>query len=292
MIIRCFSDFADSQRFKIIFENLKEFFINNNENINLTTEEDYTHVIIFNIATPNISHIPKKNVLGIAKEPVPFLNINSYFIEYAQKYIGTYFIGDKMDLPEPFIESNSYLFFNPPVPSSVIPYPNKKNRMSIMFSEKQHSIGHKYRYSLIEQILERKIPIDIYGRGCLCYIGDPDSRIKGEFDHCSVMFNDYEFTISIENFVSNHYFSEKVINPLLYQTIPIYLGCRNIESYFPGQTIRLSGEIKTDILLIIDILSFPEKYRRIIDIPLIKSKINLLKDVTHLYSSNSFNNTI
>jgi hypothetical protein len=285
MIIRCFSDFADSQRLKTILENLNEWNLDNNENITLTSGEDYTHVILFNTVTPNISHIPKKNVLGFAQEPLPFLNMNPSFIEYAQKYIGKYFIGDKVNLPEPFIESNSYLLFNPPTTYlPVVPFPNKTKRMSIMVSQKQYAPGHQYRHDLVDEILLRNLPIDIYGRGCRFYSTTPDSRLKGEFDDCSVMFNDYEFTISIENFISNHYFSEKVINPLLHQTIPIYLGCRNIESYFPGQTIRLSGEIQKDIALIMDVLSSPEKYRRIIDIPLVKSKIHLLKDIEHLYS--------
>jgi hypothetical protein len=211
-----------------------------------------------------------------------FLNINDSFIEYAQKYIGTYFIGDKLNLPEPFVESNGFLCYN--LPRNDLVLSNKPKRMSIMVSQKEFAPGHKYRHQLVREILLRNLPIDIYGRGCSKYMNINDSRLKGVFENNLEMLYDYEFTICVENFVSNHYFSEKVIDPLLCNTMPIYLGCTNIESYFPEQTVCLSGELKKDIQLIIHILSHPEKYRKTIDIPLVKSKVFLLKNIKNLFS--------
>ena len=280
MKIRFFANFADSKKLKTLLENINEC-----SNTNITYGNDYTHVVIFNTVMPDISHIPKRNVLGFAQEPYPFLNLTPFFIEYAEKYIGKYFIGDKINLPDTFIESNAYLFFTLPRSLS-----DKTKRMSMMVSQRKYAPGHKYRHDLVNEILLRNLPIDIYGRGCRFYKGtnsrlkgEFDSRLKGEFDNPLVIFEKYEFTISVENFISKHYFSEKVIEPLLCNTTPIYLGCSNIDVYFPNQTIRLYGELQNDIRLITDILQNPEKYRKTIDIPLVKSKVNLLNNLNNLY---------
>lgn len=37
---------------------------------------------------PNISHIPKENVLGIMFETIRVLNLSQEFVDYAQKYLG------------------------------------------------------------------------------------------------------------------------------------------------------------------------------------------------------------
>lgn len=280
MIIRFFSDFENSINLKKTIENMNDCKNVNYKGITITSGDDYTHVVIFNKGMPNISHIPKENVLGFALEPLPFLYLSESFIEYAQKYIGKYFIGDKLNLPDPFIESNAYLWYN----LQNAPELDKTKRMSIMISQKQVAPGHEHRHQLVREILSRNLPVDIYGRGCAFYKDIDDSRLKGEFENSLVMFQNYEYSICIENFCSNHYFSEKVIDPLLCNTIPIYLGCVNIESYFPGQTICLSGELQQDIQLITDILSYPEKYRKWTDVPLVKSKIFLLKHIQKLFS--------
>jgi hypothetical protein len=282
MIIRFFSDFADSAKLKVLIETINEWKNDNSNKITVTAGEDYTHVVIFNRVMPNISHIPKQNVLGFAQEPLPFLNITDSFIEYAKKHIGTYFIGDKLNLPDPFVELNGFLCYNLPNNDRVLC--NKPKRMSIMVSQKRFAPGHEYRHQLVREILLRNLPIDIYGRGCPTYMNTNDSRLKGVFENNLEMLYDYEFAICVENFVSNHYFSEKVIDPLLCNTTPIYLGCKNIESYFPEQTIRLCGELQKDIRLITDILSSPEKYRKTIDIPLVKSTVFLLKNINNLFS--------
>ena len=41
------------------------------------------------------AHIPKKNVIGLAYEPIFYLGLTEQFIEYAKANIGTYYIGDK-----------------------------------------------------------------------------------------------------------------------------------------------------------------------------------------------------
>lgn len=279
--IRIFSSFCDSQNCKFVFERLCETHLLENygpdKDIYITTENDYTHVIIMNTAMPNINpNIPKKNIVGLAFEPPFFLGLSNQFIEYANKNINKYFIGDKCQLPEPFIEHYGYMWHMTPL--TYIPI--KTKLISIIFSEKQQTNGHQYRNKLVQQILRTNLPIDIYGRGCRYYSGD--QRIKGEFQELEP-YESYQFHICIENLRTNHYFSEKITNPLLSGTIPIYLGCNNIDNYFPDMVIRLSSDLSEDINTLKTIVENPEKYKKKIDVEFVKEKINLIKNIEKIF---------
>lgn len=282
--IRCFAGFTTSQDIhdsyeKYIPKNIDLDMFRQNHYYIFTTGDDYTHVIIINTIMPDISHIPKQNVIGFAHEPISFLPLNSTFINYAQKYIGKYFIGDNVKLPEPFIEGNCFLCYHE-IPLSPNIY--KSQFMSIMISQKSFAPGHKYRHQLVNAILQTKLPIDIYGRGCIYYSSLNDSRIKGNFEKYE-LYDKYQFTICIENYETNHYFSEKIINPLLMNITPIYLGCKNIDSYFPNMYWKLSGDVQTDILLLHDIFYNPAKY--IIEIPMenVMEKVDLFQNLPYLF---------
>lgn len=281
--IRIFSSFCPSENCKEIYERLCE--VSNMENygkdkdIYITNEDDYSHVIILNTAMPEIKKdIPKKNVIGFAFEPPQFLKITPKFIEYAKNNIGKYFIGEKNDLGEPFIERYSHMWHNPPLKSE----PQKNKIMSLMISEKVSEEGHLYRHCLLTKIIESKLPIDIYGRGCKFYLWMKDERIKGEFKELEP-YENYLYHISIENCRLNHYFSEKIMNPLLCNTTPIYMGCNNIEKYFPNTIIPLSGELEEDFKILKDICNNPEVYIKTIDVDKIKNRIFLLRNLDELY---------
>jgi len=55
---------------------------------------------------------------------------------------------------------------------------------------------------------------------------------------------DSKFHISIENVKQKYYFSEKLIDPLLMKTIPIYYGCSNFENYFNPKGAYLVNSLK------------------------------------------------
>jgi len=283
--IRIFSSFGKSENCKDIYERLCESeLIDNygsNKEIYLTNDDDYTHVIILNTAMPDIRHIHKKNVIGLAFEPIQFLGLSEEFVMYAQTYIGKYYIGDKMNLLEPFVESFSHMWHNAPL--KYIPLKNKP--ISMMVSEKNAQAGHKYRHDLINKILETSLPIDIYGRGCMYYEYLGDDRIKGRFTELEP-YENYEFHICIENFETNHYFSEKIMNPLLSATTPIYMGCRNIQKYFPENVIVLSGDLCSDMELLQKIVDNPGKYKRKINVQTVKDKVSLLKNIKLLFAHN------
>jgi len=279
-IIRIFSNFCSSTECKQKYESIDEAFLEENygntKDIYITDEDDYTHVIILNTAMPKLLNIPKENVIGLAMEPPHFLGIHTPFVYYAERFIGKYFIGQTYGLPAPFIEYQGYMWHTPPLKS----IPTKSNLMSIMVSQKTQAQGHKYRHELVSRILASNLPIDIMGRGCKYH--KPDTRLKGEFNYLEPYLN-YKFHIAIENFQLNHYYSEKIMDPLFCGTTPVYLGCKNIDQYFPEMVIKLSGDLDQDFALLGDILANPDAYIKPVDIETVKKTTSLVRNVTTLF---------
>jgi hypothetical protein len=257
IIIRFFSNFCTSDHLKNVYEKIFEV-VNMSgygKDIYITTDDDYSHAILLNTAMPVLKPIPKENVIGLAYEPPMFLGLSMEFVEYAKKHISKYYIGNKYDLPDPFVEGYAYMSFT--LPPSYLP-PKNNNTMSIMVSKKEFAPGHKYRHLLVQRILSSHLPIDIYGKGCeyyksLCVSNTNVSCIKGEFVDIEP-YSTYDFHICIENYKTSHYFSEKIINPLLCSTTPVYWGCENIESYFPGNAILLTGSVDADMEILKNVL--------------------------------------
>ena len=211
--------------------------------------------------------IPKENVIGLAFEPIQFLGLHQRFIEYAKTHIGKYLIGDKLTLPEPFVEHFGYMWHSRP--PKEITY--KPKLMSIVVSKKQFAPGHQYRHHLIDAIIQHVSSMYHY-----------DDRIKGSFTDAEP-YEDYLFSICIENHQCNHYFSEKIITPLLYNCMPVYLGCKNIDSYI-DDIIKLSGDINNDIILLRNILQNPNaNYKKTYTEKNIKA-VNLLQNVENLFA--------
>jgi len=276
--IKIFSSFTSSKNCKETFERIncanECVFYGINNKYYITEDDDYTHAIIINTAMPTLK-IPKENVLGLAFEPILFLELNQEFIEYAKNHIGKYFIGDKHHLPKPFVEHFAYMWYIKP-PKEI---PLKKNIMSIVLSRKQFAPGHIFRHEIVKKIIELNLPIDIYGRGSTMY---KYNRIMGEFQYTEP-FDNYLFSICIENIISNHYFSEKVINPIMLNCNPIYLGCKNIDNYLEN-VIKLTGNISQDIDFIKKILNTPNMYyKKTYTVKNVKN-VNLIQNLPNVFS--------
>tara|TARA_E500000178_G_C16951633_1_gene721569 strand:- start:478 stop:1341 length:864 start_codon:yes stop_codon:yes gene_type:complete len=281
--LKIFSSFGKSENCKDIWERICETKDMDNygidKDIYITNDDDYTHVIILNTAMPEIpSHILKKNVIGLAFEPLPFLNLTDEFIEYAIKNIEKYYIGTKDALPEPFVESYSFMWHMRPYNT----IPDKTKMMSLMISNKYEAFGHKYRHLLAKYIILNNLPIDIYGNGCEIYSSEY-SQLKGSFEE-NEPYQDYMFHISIENMQTPHYFSEKITNCLLSGTTPIYLGCLNINNYFPNNVINLTGNIEKDLNILVYILKDPLAFKKNIELNNIKDKVYLLRNLDRIFN--------
>jgi hypothetical protein len=246
--------------------------------IYITTNDDYTHVILLNFSTPNNIMVSKEKVIGLAFEPPSFLlGKNTKYIEYAIQNISKFFIGSTEDLPPPFLSQYSFMW-HCTVPRAVS---QKTKAISIMVSNKQETEGHIYRHTLVKEILKTNLEIDIYGRGCKFYSGD--NRLKGEYTE-EEPYASYQFHICIENFKTPCYTSEKYTNSILHGATPIYWGATNIDEMFPNITITLSGDVEKDMHLLSNILINPRQYTKQIMQEEIRSKINILKNLDNIFS--------
>jgi len=275
--IRIFSAFCDSTNCKSVYERLCQTDLMPNygadKDIYITDDENYTHAILMNCPIVDLN-IPKKNVAGIAFEPPQFLKVNNEFSQYAEKHVGRYLIGDSAGLPKEFINKYAFMWHLTPPRRE----PVKDRLMSIMVSQKTEAPGHLYRHELVRAILETDLDIHIYGRGSQFYNGDP--RVKGEFND-DEPYEQYHFHICIENFQTEAYTSEKYTNAVLWGTTPIYWGART--TLFPENTIVLSGDIIKDIILIRDIVNNPAQYKREFNQTVVRSRLNLLKNLDEIF---------
>jgi hypothetical protein len=258
IIIKMFADYTtSSEQLKTDFElscavSQYPSFYGINKRYLVTANEDYTHAIVINTCMPKLRRLPKENILGLAWEPLHFLNMTPEFVEYAKRYIGRYYISHKGSLPAPFIEHHAFLKHSNPVQEIT----TKPKLMSIIVSEKKKAPGHKYRHQLVQQIIRDRLPIDIYGRGSHLYNYE---HIQGSFTDETIPFRDYLFSICIENYCENHYISEKLLTPLMYNCKPLYFGCKNVSSYFKN-IITLTGNVQQDMNTIKTVLENPEMY--------------------------------
>jgi hypothetical protein len=116
----------------------------------------------------------------------------------------------------------------------------KTKKCSMVVSYNSNSI---YKDSLYRQrvefalnILKTDLDIDIYGNNWE-HSGIKDSRIKGTIDNKTTALLDYYYSISIENCSERDYFSEKLTDCILTNTVPIYYGCPNVDRFFSKTNI-------------------------------------------------------
>ena len=282
-VIKIFCDFANSRNCKSAYENICDIahikYYGNDKQVFITDGDDYTHAIIINNAMPHLN-IPKENVVGLAFEPYEFLQMSRPFITYAKTHIGKYFIGSKRDLPDPFIEHFGYMWYTNPKKS--ITY--KPKIMSVCVSEKTFAPGHVYRHKLIEEIIRLDLPVDIYGRGSHLY--NNYRFTKGVFENTEP-YENYLFSICIENFQNNDYISEKCITPLLHNCMPIYSGCINIQQYFDNDVIVLTNNINQDIDTIIAILNSPFTYYKKTYTKKNRKTVNFIRNIKNIFRATS-----
>ena len=113
-------------------------------------------------------------------------------------------------------------------------------------------------------------------------IFDDNKKISHSKDKTE-LFIESMFHIAIENVDSNHYFSEKITNPLLCGTTPIYWGCKNIQFYFENDVICLTGNLEQDLELLKNILRDPDHFKKKIDVTNVKRKISLIHNLEKIF---------
>jgi hypothetical protein len=117
---------------------------------------------------------------------------------------------------------------------------------------------------------ERYSDIGLYGRGHNPFPENHDY----EFDGKSIILKDYAFSITLENWVQDNYFSEKIMDCFMLGTVPIYMGARKILDYFNPDGIVLVDSFEK-IIDEVNNLSF-DKYQKML--PAIKENFERAQD--------------
>ena len=105
--------------------------------------------------------------------------------------------------------------------------PQKTKLVSVVASSKIDFPGHRARLEFVANLKEALgDQVDVFGRG-----------INGFTEKRDVL-DDYRYHIAIENSVCENYWTEKLADPYLTLTFPIYHGCPNIADYFHHDAIR------------------------------------------------------
>jgi Glycosyltransferase family 10 (fucosyltransferase) C-term len=97
----------------------------------------------------------------------------------------------------------------------------KKSKMiSLIASAKRDTQGHKLRHAVVDWARQNALDLEVLGRG---YV---------PFGHKAEGLAPYRFSVVIENARETNYFSEKLVDAVLCDTVPIYWGCPNLERFF------------------------------------------------------------
>jgi len=115
----------------------------------------------------------------------------------------------------------------------------------------EHCAEHGYPLRMdVAQVCMGLEAVDCYGKG----IRPIDSKISG--------LEKYAFSIAMENIREDYYFSEKLIDCLLTDTVPIYWGCPGIVELFDERGM-ITFQTLEDLERILSSLSM-EKYREML----------------------------
>lgn len=98
---------------------------------------------------------------------------------------------------------------------------NKKKLASVVSSDKDFTEEHRARLRFVSLLKEEfGDQIDVFGRGIESFVDKRD------------VLEDYRYHIALENCMIEDYWTEKIADPFLSLTYPIYHGCPNLSDYY------------------------------------------------------------
>jgi hypothetical protein len=238
MTIKFFSNYSSSENL------LKRFMANyiiQDNLLDFTISEAYDYAVVFNRTNEFI--IPSAKIITVIQEPSwskvhedsSFLTGSDYLIIHDAKLFESA-LGVR--LGGEVIESPSYMFYDDRVDKTFFHYATstaKVRKLSIVISYLNKPTGiYQKRFGLLNKILASDLDIDIYG----WRLSIDDKRFKGYVDYKFTALLPYEYSIAIENSEEKNYITEKFVDCVLCNTIPIYHGAPNISEVYNEQYFR------------------------------------------------------
>lgn len=128
----------------------------------------------------------------------------------------------------------------------------KTERLSVIASTLDHLEGHKFRNQMVELLGQDGRPVDIFGRGRLELSAKEDG------------LRPYMFSVAIENSFQENYWTEKITDCFLTDTVPVYLGAPNIGDFFAAESyVELPRQLDSTIDVILESLGQEEYEKRL-----------------------------
>ena len=125
----------------------------------------------------------------------------------------------------------------------------RRNRISIILSQKYTDPGHKWRVDMIRRLEDKCDIIDVFGRENYHQLKSYKGQVTQPKEY---YINNYNYYLAVENHAMPYYISEKFWEPILCETMPIYFGCTNITDLLPSSR---GLQLATDVDSIIDIVA-------------------------------------
>ncbi|MES2779621.1 MAG: glycosyltransferase family 10 [Bacteroidota bacterium] len=190
------------------------------------TECDYW-IIADDITKPIQVKVPAGNVILLTTEEV---DVKTYEPNYLKQF--DRIITSRSDIQSQNVIHSHYInwwFVKKGLDElSQNSYLDKTKTISLVSSNLTKTQGHKDRFAFAQKLMDHfKDRLDVYGRGF--------NFIEDKFDAIAP----YKYSIVIENSSIEDYFTEKLIDCYLCNTMPIYFGCPNIAKYFNPKSMIL-----------------------------------------------------
>jgi len=214
----------------------------------LTCGNDHTHLVVFCKAK---FRFPKENTYGIIMEPFWSPNFDKGLQDRCNKLLSFQ--------PEKYPNNKNVLFhplilthrlYECPYHGEIIYKENttrdilktnfvKSKKLSIILSRKPDVLLSKTKYpealyyerdQLVRKLMDSDLDFDLFGQDW----DIKDDRYKGFISNKIEGLRDYEYTIALENSNIPGYITDRISDPVLCGTIPIYNGAPDVDVHYPN----------------------------------------------------------
>jgi hypothetical protein len=204
---------------------------------------------------PELDNVPKDRIWGLHMEPAEYIQKLGYNTLTEHRRVGRFYTNDHslyktggIYIPSPpFVHWHTGKTFDFHSKTLI---PEKKIDIGIIVSDLTTLEGHKKRLQFVEKLDSSGLNVAIWGRG---------NGLKRFKNYKGFVLNKWsahsisKFTVVMENSIAPYYWSEKVADCILSDSIPFYYGCPNLDDYIPKNSF-----IKIDI-------DSPEAYGHLVE---------------------------
>lgn len=190
-------------------------------------------IIIYENLLPNEKVIKKpktKYVLNIATEPEEVRQPNKWIIDRQHEF--DFILTNDNEILSKCKNSIFYIMGGCWVHD--FDFNNNKKDLSISFliTNKQGLQGYNLRNELWKRQNEIKVKKQFYYSSRSKFNSVDYNLEFGNTDRKNKLFQNISHSIVIENVIRENWFTEKLIDCFFTKTIPLYIGCINIEKFF------------------------------------------------------------